>query len=83
MRVQDAVEFARLLLSPDPTLLAQFDTFMHPGEICSIKAEQFITPKGFAQGERCAFLLHPLTGLTSGKTGDFDESVVWDENSTP
>ena len=25
VRVQDAVDFARLLLSPDPTLLAQFD----------------------------------------------------------
>ena len=26
VRVQNAVEFARLLLSPDPTLLGQFDT---------------------------------------------------------
>jgi murein L,D-transpeptidase YcbB/YkuD len=32
VRVQDAVEFARLLLSPDPTLLAQFDTAQNTRE---------------------------------------------------
>ena len=32
VRVQDAVDFARLLLSPDPTLLAQFDTAQNTRE---------------------------------------------------
>ena len=43
VRVQDAVEFARLLLSPDPSLLAQFDTALDARETKRIQTGREIT----------------------------------------
>ena len=43
VRVQDAVEFARLLLSPDPTLLGQFDAAQDSRETKRIQTGREIT----------------------------------------
>ncbi|WP_332655120.1 L,D-transpeptidase family protein [Brevundimonas sp.] len=43
VRVQDAVEFARLLLSPDPSLLAQFDEAQDTRETKRIQTGREIT----------------------------------------
>ena len=43
VRVQDAVEFARLLLSPDPTLLAEFDAAQDSRETKRIQTGREIT----------------------------------------
>jgi murein L,D-transpeptidase YcbB/YkuD len=43
VRVQDAVEFARLLLSPDPALLAEFDTAQDTRETKRIQTGREIT----------------------------------------
>ncbi len=43
VRVQDAVEFARLLLSPDPTLLANFDAALDSRETKRIQTGREIT----------------------------------------
>lgn len=43
VRVQDAVEFARLLLSPDPALLAQFDAAQDSRETKRIQTGREIT----------------------------------------
>ena len=68
---------------PDVALavLTQFDTYMRPGELLSIPAQDFLTPRGFVVGEKYGFLIHPMLGATPGKTGEYDESVLLDEKS--
>ena len=47
---------------PDIALavLTQFDTYMRPGELLSIPAQDFLTPNGFVVGEKYGFLIHPI-----------------------
>ncbi len=56
--------------------LTQFDAYMRPGELVGLTAKSFIAYDG-----KLALLLHPLAKATPGKTGEFDESIVLDQES--
>ena len=61
-------------------LLVAFRTYIRPGVFAQMKVKQLISPAtaGLLLLSRWTFNLYPVEDLMTGKTGLFDESLVWD-----
>ena len=61
-------------------LLMQFRTYLRPGEMARLKVKQLVPPALTAGAAYSSWglLLHPVEDRVPGKTGLYDEAVVYD-----
>ena len=58
-------------------VLVQDDTYMRPGELCSLAPSQLVEPVA-GISPKFGILLHPREGGEGSKTNEFDESLLLD-----